>query len=325
MRQGGRMMSQGNKKNRRAYRAQKYAPYIFISPFFIAFLVFSAFPIIYSLFLSFHSWNGIGAMQFNGLDNFVYIFTDSVFWKCLLNTVVMLFMGAVPGILLALLFAFLLNQAFIKMKNMFKGVLFLPYMTSAVAVALIFFIFYGTEFGLLTYLIQQGVDLLNSIGKVLGFHITRPDKIAWLEGTTSLFSVSLLSIWRWTGWNTILILAGMQGIDSALYEAAEIDGASRWQQFCKITIPLLKPILYFIIIISLIGGMQAFDDPKILIPDAAGNAYNGITLSIYIYENAFTHGYYGVGAAASYALFAVILVLTWIFRKIFKGFRKNRR
>jgi len=301
--------------------ALKSAPYLFISPFFIAFLVFSAFPIIYSLFLSVHSWNGIGAMKFNGLDNFVYILSDPVFWKCMLNTVLMFFMGAIPGLLLALFFAFLLNQAFIKMKSIFKGFLFLPYMTSAVAVALIFGIFYGTENGLLTYLWQQILKFLN----LFGLDITIPNTIQWLQGDTSLLSVSILSIWRWTGWNTILILAGMQGINPALYEAAEIDGANGWQQFCKITIPLLKPIIFFLITMSIIGGMQAFDDPKILIPDSSGNGFNGITMSIYIYENAFAHGYYGVAAAASYTMFTVILLLTWITRKFFFGFRKKTR
>lgn len=291
------------------------APYVFISPFFIAFLVFSAFPIIYSLILSVHSWNGIREMQFNGFDNFVYIFKDPLFWKTLKNTLLMLVLGAVPSTMLALFFAFVLNQSYIRLKNMFKGILFLPYITSAVAVALIFGIFYGTEYGFLNYLVKQFVALLNSLGAGIDF-----EGIKWLKGETTFFSVSFLSIWRWTGWNTLLFLAGMQGIDNSLYEAAQIDGASRWQQFFKITMPLLKPILFFSTTMSIIGGIQAFDDPMVLLGSdgGAGNNYMGITSSIYIYNNAFRWGYYGVASAASYVIFLVILVLSWINKRLFR-------
>jgi len=301
----------------------KMTPYVFISPFFIAFLVFSAFPIIYSLVLSVHSWNGIREMKFNGLDNFIYIFKDPLFWMTLKNTLLMLLIGALPSTVLALCFAFLLNQAYIKMKNIFKGILFLPYITSAVAVALVFGIFYGREYGFINFLYKQTIEMLNG---VFGMGIVY-EPIKWLKGDLTLFSVSFLSIWRWTGWNTLLFLAGMQAISPSLYEAAEIDGASKWQQFLRITVPLLKPILFFSVTMAIIGGMQAFDDPMVLLgaDGGAGNNFKGITSSVYIYNNAFRWGYYGIASAASYVLFVVILFLSWVNKRIFSEKRKSRK
>ena len=295
-------------------RRMKMAPYMFVSPFFIVFAVFMAFPIVFSLILSLNQWNGIRPMKFVGVDNFLFILRANLFWKTLGNTFAILILGALPSHLIALSFAYMLNQSYMKFKNLFKSILFMPYITSLVAIALVFSIFYGYHTGFLNYMLKFIAPILNEIG----FAIKMP--VEWLKGELTWVSIAILSMWRWTGWNAIIYMAGMQGIDSSIYEAARIDGASGWQIFFRITIPLLKPVIFFGSTMSIIGGMQSFDDPVVLlgIGGGAANAFMGMTSSIYIYNNAFRWNSFGLAAAASYVLFVIIMILTWINTKVFK-------
>ena len=296
------------------FKLEKLTPYIFVSPFYISFLVFGAFPILFSLFISFHSWNGIREMTFNGFANYYFLFKDPLFWKSVGNTVGMLLIGAIPSNILALIFAYILNRGQFRFKNFFKGVLFLPYITSSVAVALVFGIFYGTQYGLLNYLLKPAFALLESSTLDSSY------PVEWLRGYLTLFSISFLSIWRWTGWNTLIYLAAMQGISPTIYEAARIDGATSRQILFKITIPMLKPVIFFAFTMSIIGGMQAFDESVVLLGIDGGpeNSYIGFTTSMYIYNNAFRWGYFGIASAASYVLFGIILILAAINKKLFK-------
>ncbi|MGC8765785.1 MAG: carbohydrate ABC transporter permease [Brevinematia bacterium] len=290
---------------------RKIAPYIFISPFYISFLTFSTFPIFYSLFLSFQSWNGIGAMNYVGFKNYFAIFKDQLFWKTVLNTFGMLFWTAIPQHFIGMGFAFILNQGLVKFKEFFKGVMFVPYLTSSVAVAIVFSVIYGTQYGFMNYLLRFFEPILP---------IKLP--IEWLRGYTTWFTLSSLTTWRWTGWNAILYLAGLQAIPNTLYEAARIDGATWWQIFTRITIPLLKPVIYFATTMTIIGNMQLFDEPMVMIGlqnramELRGNY--GMTLAVYMYAWAFNWSRFGLACATSYIIFLIILILTFINRRIFK-------
>lgn len=290
---------------------RKAAPYVFVAPFFISFLAFGAFPIVYSLYLSLQKWNGIGSMIFIGLDNYWFIFSDQLFWKSLGNTLIMLLWTALPQHFIGLMFAFILNQGLVKFKEFFKGVLFVPYITSSVAIALIFSIFYGTRYGFFNYLINLVHPILPSF---LQFSIP----IEWLMGSATWFTLSSLTTWRWTGWNAIIYLAGLQAIPSSLYEAARIDGASWIQVFFRITIPLMRPVIYFATTMTIIGGMQLFDEPMIMIGidnnHMAQNSNMGMTAAVYLYSYAFSWSKFGVACAAAYIIFLFILIFTLINR-----------
>ncbi len=290
---------------------RKIAPYIFISPFYISFLIFSTFPIFFSLYLSFQKWNGVGEMTFTGFNNYVAILKDQLFWKSTLNTFGMLFWTAIPQHFIGMGFAFILNQGLVKLKEFFKGVMFVPYLTSSVAVAIVFSVIYGTQYGFMNYALRFFEPILP---------IQLP--IEWLRGYTTWFTLSSLTTWRWTGWNAIIYLAGLQAISNTLYEAARIDGATWWQVFTKITVPLLKPVIYFATTMTIIGNMQLFDEPMVMIGlqnramELRGNM--GMTLAVYMYAWAFNWSRFGNAAATSYLIFIIILILSYINRKLFK-------
>ncbi|MFH5187319.1 carbohydrate ABC transporter permease [Paenibacillus sp. TAB 01] len=268
------------------------APYLMISPFYILFIVFGLFPILFSLYLAFHAWDGLGPMEYVGLRNFRNLLTDDPdFWKSVGNTFAIWFLSTVPQLFLALVVAFLLNAAFVRFKDFYRAVYFLPNITSIVAVAIIFGSFFGSQFG-----------LINGVLQALGL-----PRIEWINDPFWVkVAVSLMVIWRWTGYNAIIYLAGLQGIPHDLYEAATIDGASRKQQFFSITLPLLKPIILFTVILSTIGGMQLFTEPLILVGNTGGATKGGLTLVLYLYNQAFGNQLFGYASAIAWMLFIII-------------------
>lgn len=274
------------------------APYLMISPFYILFLIFGLFPILFSLYLAFHAWDGLGEMEFVGLRNFRNLLTDDPdFWVSVGNTFAIWFLSTLPQLFLALVVAFLLNAAFMKFKNFYRAIYFLPNITSIVAVAIIFGSFFGSQFG-----------LINGVLGALGL-----PRIEWLtDGFWVKAAVSLMVIWRWTGYNAIIYLAGLQGIPHDLYEAATIDGASRMQQFFSITLPLLRPIILFTVILSTIGGMQLFTEPMILLGNGGGATKGGLTLVLYLYNQAFINQLFGYASAIAWVLFLLIGLFSFL-------------
>ncbi|TDG00409.1 carbohydrate ABC transporter permease [Paenibacillus piri] len=277
---------------------QYAAPYLMISPFYLLFLIFGLFPILFSLYLAFHAWDGLGQMEFVGLRNFRNLLTDDPdFWNSVGNTFVIWFLSTVPQLFMALVVAFLLNASFMKFKNTFRAIFFLPNITSIVAVAIIFGSFFGAQFG-----------LLNGVFSALGL-----PKIDWINDTFWVkVAISLMVIWRWTGYNAIIYLAGLQSIPADLYEAATIDGANRPQQFGYITLPLLRPIILFTVILSTIGGMQLFTEPAILVGASGGATKGGLTLVLYLYNQAFGNHLFGYASAIAWMLFLIIAVFSFL-------------
>ncbi|MCZ8514010.1 sugar ABC transporter permease [Paenibacillus filicis] len=274
------------------------APYVMISPFYVLFLVFSLFPIVFSLYLAFHAWDGLGPMEFIGLRNFRNLLTDDPdFWKSVGNTFIIWFLSTVPQLFAALVIAFLLNAAFMRFKDFYRAVYFLPNITSIVAVAIIFGSFFGSQFGLINGLLQAaGLPRIEWINDPF-----------WVK-----VAISLMVIWRWSGYNAIIYLAGLQGIPHDLYEAATIDGASRTQQFFSITLPLLRPIILFTVILSTIGGMQLFTEPLILVGNTGGSTKGGLTLVLYLYNQAFGNQMFGYASAIAWMLFLIIGLFSFL-------------
>lgn len=273
----------------------RYFPlYLSISPFYILFAIFGLFPIFFSLYLSFQSWDGIGAMKPVGFEQYYYLVTDSNFWQSLLNTVEIWVISTIPMLFLALVIAFLLNSN-IRAKGFYRVAYFIPNVTSIVAIAIIFGSIFGNHFG-----------LLNSILTAVG-----ANNIQWLNDPWGIkVAIASMIVWRWTGYNAIIYLAGLQGIPHMLYEAARVDGASTSQIFFRITIPLLRPIILFTVITSTIGGMQIFTEPQILVGNTGGPGQAGLTMVLYLYQQAFTNHQFGYGAAIGWGLFVIIVLFS---------------
>lgn len=277
------------------------ALYLFISPFYILFLVFSVFPIFFSMYLSVHKWDGIGEMTSVGLNNFMYMFKDPVFWQALVNNVAIWLLANAPMLVCALVIAFIINLSIVRFKGFFRIAFFLPNITAMVAVVIIFQSMFGNEYGLVNF-------VLESIGL---------DRIAWLNTSTgSRVVIAAMIAWRYLGYNAIIYLSGLQRIPKDLYEAAELDGATLAQTFAKITIPMLRPIILFTVMMSTIGGFQIFTEPQVL----AGNKmpYPGTeTIVLYMFREGFVYQNYGYAAAVSWVLFVIIGLISVLNWKVF--------
>lgn len=268
-----------------------------ISPFFLIFFVFGIFPVVFSIYLSLSSWDGIGTMEFVGFRNFEYLLKDPLFWKSIANTLIIWILSTIPMIILALVIAFLLNSAFVKFSGLYKTLYFLPNVTAIVSVAIVFGVIFAPSYGLINYFVT-----------LFGF-----DAIDWHNNSFGVkLAISAMIIWRWTGYNAIIFLAGLQKISGDIYEAAKIDGASSYQIFTKITIPLLKPVLLFVVITSTIGGMQTFVEPQLLVGNSGGAGGEGLTIVLYLYQQAFVKNLYGYGSAIAIGLFFIIILFSLI-------------
>lgn len=292
---GGMTMGRGISKPKvgRGYSQRaidRRSGYLFISPFFILFGIFGVFPLLFTAFLSFHRWNMLGEREFIGFRNYQLLFIDDpLFWQALGNTFSIWILSTIPQLVAALVIAFLLNQAFLKGKSLFRLGIFMPNVTSVVAVAIVFSAMFGTQYGLVNYLISLlGFEPIHWRGSYFGTHI----------------AISVMVMWRWVGYNAIIYLAGLQSISRDLYEAATIDGASKMQQLLYITVPLLRPIIIFTVLQSTIGGMQIFAEPLLF---GVGGNNQGLTVTLYLYEEAFSRFSFGYAAAIAWLLFFLLL------------------
>ena len=285
----------------------EWTPYVLLSPFVILFLVFGMFPLGFSLYLAFQAWeptSGLGAMQFVGLENFVFALQDEWFWKSLKNTAWLAVASGVPQHLVAIPLAVFIHTSFKRLRNGVVGAYFLPYITSTVAIAIMFSSLFSTDYG-----------IVNTVLKGL-FGI---EPIDWLNAPENIKpAISMIVFWRYVGFNVVLYLAALQTIPKDLYEAATMDGAGRLQQFFHITLPSLKPMIFFGVTLSVIGGLQLFEEPFILTGGRGGSDQSGMTTAIYLYRMAFDFNDFGAASAMSWLLFVVVVVLTWLTNLAFK-------
>jgi ABC-type sugar transport system permease subunit len=279
---------------------QKIVPYLFIAPFFVTFFLFFLGPALFAIYASFHNWSLLGGMEFIGFKNFLVLFQDTTFWQSFLNTVVYNLAGLLIQWPLALILAVILNQKFLAGKKFFRPVFFIPVLTSSVVVAIMFTLFLDKDYGLFNVpLLSLGLKPINWLG----------------SREMSKFAVILLLAWRWTGYNMVLFIAGLQAIPQDLYEAAWVDGASKIKSFVYITLPLLRPTIAYVMIMGFIGGWQLFDEPWIL--TKGGPADSSLSLGNFLYRVSIQNLRMGYGSALGVFLFLLLFGLTLIQMRFF--------
>lgn len=293
----------GNGNSGGMHKNDGWSAIVFLTPTVIIFLTFILFPVIFSFYLSFHQWNMFSSeATYVGLDNYSKMFASEEFWSVLKNTAYFTF-GTVPlNMGLSLLVAMALNKK-IKGKKFLRTAFFAPVIISPVAAAVIWRWIYDPNYGLLNYGISFfGVDSIN-----------------WLnDPTAAMFALIIMGVWKTFGINMVLFSAGLQGIPETYYEAADIDGAGRWAKFWKITVPMLAPTTFFIMIMSMITSFQVFDLVYVL--TSGGPLGSTKVLVFFVYEYAFKFFEMGYASAAAYVLFAILIALTILQVK----FMKNR-
>lgn len=289
--------------------------YLFLVPALLVFTVFLAFPILYTLYLSFFRFEGVSSetllwvdlgffsyqltsiadLQFVGLENYATLLSDSLFHQALFNTTFILLVQVPLMVVLALLFAVALDASFVRFKGVFRTLLALPVSANLVA--------YSTVF----LLMMQDAGLVNYVLTGVGL-----PAIPWLTSSFwSRMTIVGAVTWRWTGYNMIILLAGLQTVPQQLYEAAEIDGANRFEKFRYVTIPQLRPVLLFVFVTSTIGTFKLFSEP-VIINGGGAPLDSTITIVQYIYQTAFIDFRLGYASALTYVLIGVVSVLSAI-------------
>ena len=267
--------------------------FFFLAPQLLGLIAFSLIPLGFAFVLSFMNWDGFGEKTFVGLGNFIGQFQSPVFWKSLKNTGIYTALYIPVGVTLSLLLAFALNK--VKGKELYRIFFFMPVVTSSVSVGVIWMWILNGDFG-----------ILNQALAVIGI-----DGPQWLTNTDLVMvSIVILSIWWQVGFNMIIFLAGLQGISKSYYEAAEIDGATGFQKFFHITIPMLSPTTFFVSIMAIITSFQVFDQAFVM--TMGGPAKSSYTIVYHIYESAFANFRMGESSAAAIILFVIIMIFTLI-------------
>ncbi|WP_318211856.1 MULTISPECIES: sugar ABC transporter permease [unclassified Streptomyces] len=279
----------------------KGTPYALVAPFFLVFAAFGLFPLLYTGWLSFHrvSLYNVDRAEWVGLRNYTDLFTGQVahyFWNALLNTVTLGALATIPQLLMALGLAHLLNYR-LRARGFLRTALLAPYATSVAAATLVFALIFSPEGGMANWL--------------LGLFGAGP--VQWEAGRwTSQFAISVIVTWRWTGYNALIYLAAMQAVPRELYEAAALDGASRWQQFLHVTVPALRPTILFTVIVSTIGATQLFGEPYLFGGQSGhqgGADHQYETLGILMYDQGFHSSMLGRASAVAWIMFALLLLI----------------
>jgi len=283
--------------NRLARWDVKASPYFYISPFFILFIIVGLFPLVYTGYVALLKFDPIlHSGTFIGFDNFVWVFQQRQFWVALRNTLTIFLLSAVPQIVSALAIAAVLDSN-LKGKTFWRMGVLVPYIVMPVAVALIFSKLFSDDYGLVNHVLSfVGIPHIH-------WHTdTFPAQIA----------IATMVNFRWTGYNALILLAGMQAIPRDLYEQASIDGAGRFRRFMSITVPQLRPTLIFVIITATIGGLQIFDEPQLYDTGglAGGASQQWLTLTVYLHNVGwFQDGSFGRAAAVAWLLFLLIVLI----------------
>jgi len=303
----------------------KFAPYLLISPFFILFAIFGIFPLVYNGVVSFRRWNLKRPADngWAGFDNYTKLLSDGLFANALTNTFGIFLLSTIPQLLLALFVASLLNRR-LRAQSIFRVGVLVPFITPIVASSLVF-----------AYVFSKNYGLANTILGLFGVESTISgttfNGIDW-RGTwwASWIAIAVMVNWKWIGYNALLYLAAMQSIPKDVYEAAALDGATPWQQLWRITVPMIRPMVIFTVVLSTIGGLQLFTEPMLFgdTPDPNGGALRQWqTVSQLIYQTGWVNLNLGYAAAMSWALFLIIVVIAgfnaFLTSRIGEGGRKR--
>ena len=290
---------------------KQLAPYLFISPFFILFLIFMLYPFIYAFVISFADWNGIGIenIRWVRVQNYIRMTKDNVFLQSLKNGIIIYFMYVPVLVFLSIMLAVLLTRTWLKGRGFFRAAAYIPNITSTVAAAYIFSLIFNSS--------ENGI--VNLFLGALGM----PKPISWFGSPLMARMVlSLLMIWRWLGYDTILMMAGLSAINTDVFDAASIDGANARQVFFRITVPLMKNFILFTCIMSTIGTFSMFTEPKILTDGVGGPFNTTMSTVLYIYNTSFKQLRMGYSSALAIIYFIIMLLLTVMQLKV--GNREQR-
>jgi multiple sugar transport system permease protein len=272
---------------------QRVEPYLYVAPVLVGVVLVTGGAIIASFLLGFTDWDLVRSPQWIGLRNYSAMFRSDLFWKVLGNTFYYVLLAVPLSIAGSLSLALLVHRR-VRGLTFFRTVYFFPVVTSMVAVAMIWSWLYNPEFGLINYLLKT----------IFGIEGPR-----WLVSTSwAMPAIALMTVWKGLGYNMLILLAGLQGVPTALHEAAVIDGAGPVRRFFRITLPMLSPTLFFVVVITLIGSFQVFEQTYVL--TQGGPANTTLTLSFFVYQNAFRFFKMGYATSMAYVLFAVTLVAT---------------
>jgi len=285
------------------------AAYAYISPFFLVFAAFGLYPLLYTGWVSLHNVNleNLHHSPWVGLHYYTALWHNQFFWNALKNTITIGIISTVPQLCMALGLAQLLNYK-MRGRTFFRVAMLMPYATSVVASTLIFAELFGRDYGLINWVLH-----------FFGVH-----HVNWTNGTRlqSQVAISVVVTWRWTGYNALIYLAGMQSIPNDQYEAAAIDGANRWQQFWWVTVPALRPTILFTIVVSTIGAMQMFAEPYLFAGDGTtngGTQHQFQTLALFMYQQGWTNFHLGQAAATAWTMLLLIIVLVGVNAALARG------
>ncbi|WP_077623216.1 carbohydrate ABC transporter permease [Sediminibacillus massiliensis] len=281
--------------------------YLFIAPFFISFFVFGLGPILYSFYLSFTNWEGFNEPVFVGLANYERLIHDGLFFKSIWNTLIIWIFSIIPQLTIALTLALVLHEKFIKGRHLFHAIFYFPNIITPITLGVMFALMFDWQTGSINKFLET-IGLIN-------------EPVYWLNDPwLARIIVALTMMFQNFGFNMLVFLAGLQAIPNDLYEAAEIDGASKFQTAIRITIPLIRPVLIFTLITSVIGGLQIFDAPLMI---GKGPDNSTLTMIMNLYEAAFVRYDYGYGATIAYGTFVVIAIAT-VITFLIPGVRKKK-
>lgn len=277
--------------------------YASVAPFFVLFAAFGLYPTLYSLVLAFQSWNGLGTPKWVGFQNFVRLAQDETFLLSIRNTFVIFTLSTFPMLIFAIAIAAMLHSA-VRFSTIYRIAYFVPNITSVVAMAVLFGSIFGDNFGLMN-------AALNAVGL---------SSVPWMSTPFGIqLTVSILITYQWTGYNAIIFLAGMQSIGGEVYEAAKLDGAGAIRSFLHITLPLLRPTILFVLVVSTITGLQSFTEAQVLTgsasttnPNSGGAGQGGLTMVLYFYQQAFSYNRFGYGAAIAWGVFLIVGIFSII-------------
>ena len=296
----------GNRpRGRRSRLTRNRWGYSYVAPFFVLFACFSLYPFLYTAWVSLHDTNlsNIDGASWVGLDNYRNLLHNEFFWNAAKNTLTIGIVSTVPQLCMALGLAHLLNYK-LRGRTFFRTAMLMPYATSIAAATLVFAQLFGRDYGLINMLL----------------HAVGIDRVDWQNGTwSSQVAISTIVTWRWTGYNALIYLAGLQAIPSDLYEAATIDGANRWQQFIHVTIQALRPTILFTVVISTIGAVQLFGEPLLFGGNGTttgGTEHQYQTLGLLMYNQGWTNFHLGQAAATAWAMFLIVLVVVALYAVI---------
>jgi len=279
-------------------RSQEMAPYLFSSPFIILFLTFMLYPFLYMVYLGFTTWSGFGEKELVGAKNFIFLLNDKVFWQTLINGFVIFFMYVPEMLIAALIVAVFLNQKTMKLKGAFRTFIYLPNITNIVAVSFVFVLLFSNQGFINSTLIKLGLAPVEFLSTAFGARAV----------------IAGLTLWRWLGYNMVIMLSGLQNISDELYEAAYIDGATKVQSFTRITLPLMKPIIVFTTILSTNGTFSLIAEPQLITEGNPGN--KTLSTTLYMYNESFLGMNFGYASAVAFAYFIFMMILALMQLKV---------